>query len=264
MPQTVRLTVEYDGSNYAGWQRQAGLYTVQGQLEAALVAITGEDVASLRLACAGRTDAGVHAMGQLCSFVTDNTRPARRFAPALNHLLPLDIRVHLAEQTQHDFDVRRASEAKWYSYLVYTGAHPSALLRRRAWHLRRRLSLTAMQKGAQQLQGEHDFESFRSAHCEAAHARRRLFAVRLTAADTVPFGETLVVDLYGNAFCRHMCRILVGTLVEVGYGVRPPEDVARVLAARDRRAAGITAPPQGLTLRRVYLPGDGVPRPWVA
>lgn len=264
MQSLVRLLLEYDGCNYAGWQRQDGLQTVQGCLEAALAAVTGEDVDALRLACAGRTDAGVHAEGQLCTFFTEDPRPARRFAPALNHLLPHDVRVHRAEAVPLDFDVRRASEAKWYSYAVYTGAHPSALRRRRAWHLRRHLDLSAMRAAAATLVGEHDFESFRSAHCEAAHARRHLYALRLSAGEQLTFGTMVQLDLFGNAFCRHMCRILVGTLVEVGAGRRAPEDVQRVLAARDRRRAGMTAPPHGLTLRRIYLPGDGVPRPWLA
>lgn len=260
----ICLTVEYDGTAYQGWQRQGALPSVQGTLEAALVASTGASVDALKLACAGRTDAGVHATGQLCSFVTTDTREARRFVPALNHHLPPDVRVHLAQQVPVDFDVRRASEGKWYRYLIYLGPHRSATLRHRAWHVRRRLDVAAMQRAARLLEGEHDFESYRSAHCDAAHARRNLFLLQLAAEPYPPLGALLAVDLYGNAFCRHMCRILVGTLVEVGHGARMPANVAEVLAARDRRAAGMTAPPEGLYLRQIYLPGDGQARPWLA
>lgn len=251
MRQVVRLLLEYEGTPFVGWQSQAGLPTVQGELTRALQAVTGEEAADLNVRCAGRTDAGVHAQGQVVAFTCAAGREPRRFAPALNHFLPATIRVQRSEAADADFDPRRDSRGKIYRYSLFIGPNPSALLRHRAWHLRRRLDLAAMQQAATRLVGEHDFESFRSAHCDALHAVRHLTGVDVAHTGDFSAGHTAEITIAGNAFCRHMCRIIAGTLTEVGSGARTPDSMATILAARDRCQAGETAPGHGLTLVHV-------------
>lgn len=250
----MRLLVEYDGSQLMGWQRQQGLPTVQGALEQALMQVTHEPYLALDVRCAGRTDAGVHALGQVATFHTTSSKEPRRFAPALNHFLPPNVRVHCCEAAPEGFSARHDALGKTYRYTLFVGAHPSALLLYRAWHVRRRLNLKAMQVGAAHLQGSHDFESFRSAHCDAPHARRNLRVVRVERGEAYEMGATTTITLEGDAFCRHMCRIIAGTLMEVGAGLRAPSDLPAVLDARHRSRAGETAPGYGLTLVAVHYP----------
>lgn len=250
--QNIRLLIEYDGSDFAGWQMQEGLPTIQGSLCHALQRVTGDAEASV--GAAGRTDAGVHAFGQVANFLTKSPMEARRFAPGLNFYLPPTIRVHRSEAVPKSFDARRNSSSKRYRYRIYEGPHPPALHRRRAWHVRRRIDPLAMQRAAQHLLGEQDFESFRSAQCDAAHAVRTFFSVDVVATPRPPVGQMVDIVFHANAFCRHMCRILAGTLLEVGIGQRRPEDVRTILDARDRRQGGVTAPPWGLTLVEVLYP----------
>lgn len=252
----LRLLVEYDGAHLAGWQRQGGQATVQGALEEALCRITGEPHALLDVRAAGRTDAGVHALGQVVTFHTQHALEARRFAPALNHHLPASIRVHCAQEAPEGFSARRDAMGKTYRYSLYVGAHPSALLGLRAWHVRRRLDCEAMAEAAHALEGPHDFESFRHAHCDAPHARRVLHEVRVQPLEPFGAGRLMHITLVGDAFCRHMCRIIAGTLMEVGAGRRTAAGMADILAARDRRRAGVTAPGHGLTLVRVHYPPE--------
>lgn len=253
----ILLILEYDGTPYGGWQRQRTGPSVQATLEAALQLVTGAAVTDLRLSVAGRTDVGVHARGQRATFDTTQTREARRFAPALNHVLPRSIRVHLATSVADDFDVRRAARAKWYRYTAYTGLHASALWQHRAWHVRKRFDALIATQAAAALLGEHDFEAFRSLHCDAAHARRCLYSARVTTEITPPIGTFIYIDLVGNAFCRHMCRILAGTLIDIGCGERSATATADALRNRQRATAGQTAPAWGLTLMDIDYAADG-------
>jgi tRNA pseudouridine38-40 synthase len=239
---TLALLVEYDGTSYRGWQRQAGAPSVQARLEDAIAALTGERPP---LTVAGRTDAGVHAVGQVCSFPYGGSLPTQKFCPGLNHYLPTSISVHQAVEAP-GFDARRDALAKTYRYRVYHGAAPAALEVGHSWQRRGALDVAAMGEAARGLVGEHDFESFRSAQCDAPHARRNLFSVEVVEVARPPQGRCVDIVLRGNAFCRHMCRIIAGTLVQHGQGM--PCDMAAILAARDRAAAGITAPAAGLTL----------------
>ena len=248
-PQTIRLLVEYDGSDFVGWQQQEGLPSVEGCLRAALLRLLGAPPAALR--CAGRTDAGVHALGQVVSFVTSSPIEARRLTPALNHFLPTSIVVHCSEAAADGFDARRSSVAKRYRYRIYHGPQRLAVDRQRAWHVAGRLDLGAMRQAAATLVGEHDFNAFRSAHCDAAHARRHLIGLDIEALSRPPVGQFIDIWLHANAFCRHMCRILCGTLVEVGRGRRPADSMSAVLHSRERHRAGVTAPGCGLTLVEV-------------
>ncbi len=248
------MLVEYDGASFMGWQRQEALPTVQGALEQALNKVTHEPHEVLDVRSAGRTDAGVHALSQVVTFHTDCTKEARRFAPALNHFLPPQIRVHRAEEAPSGFSARHHATGKTYRYTIYIGPHPSALLLYRTWHVRRHLNLDAMQQAALHLQGQHDFESFRSAHCDAPHAKRHLTRVEVGCGEPWGLGHLVNIHLTGDAFCRHMCRIIAGTLMEVGAGIKQADGMVAILAARDRSRAGETAPGYGLTLMQVYFP----------
>ena len=245
----IRLLLEYDGTPYAGWQQQDGQLTVQGCVQTALHRITGES--DVQLVVAGRTDAGVHAVGQVANFRTCYPIEARRFTTALNFHLPETIRAHRAEEADNDFDARQCSVSKRYRYRIYRGPHPPALHRHRAWHIRNPVDVASMQRAAAYLLGEHDFESFRSSQCDADHAVRTMHSITMTSVARPPVGEFVDIVFHANAFCRHMCRILAGTLAEVGTQRRTVENVESTLHKRDRRAAGVTAPPWGLTLLEV-------------
>ncbi len=250
-PQTVRLIVEYDGTPYCGWQAQHGQASVQQALADALSRFVPERQEALRLNCAGRTDAGVHAYGQVVSFVTASSMEARRLAPALNRYLPSSIRVHHSARMPAGFHARFDARANISRYRLYRGPHPLALDRRRAWRLPASLQLEPLRAAAATLVGSHDFNAFRSAHCDAEHARRDMHAVTVTVQRRPPLGDFIDVTYEANAFCRHMCRILTGTLVEVGLKKRSVAQVTALLRGGRREAAGMTAPPWGLTLLEV-------------
>ena len=253
MLQNICLLIEYDGTPYSGWQMQKTLPSVQGELTAALRRLTGEP--QLNLSCAGRTDAGVHAYGQVANFHTCYRLEARRYATALNRFLPPTIRIHRSEALPAAFDARFSAAAKRYRYRLYEGLNPLALDRHRAWHVRRSLNVERLQAAAQTLVGEHDFNAFRSSHCDADHAVRRIFSVEVAQMLRPPIGRFVDITFHANAFCRHMCRILAGTLMEVGAGMRSVGSVEEALRVRQRQAAGVTAPPWGLTLLEVlYAP----------
>ena len=260
----ILLILEYDGAPYVGWQRQGMLPSVQAALEGALATVTGEAIAQLCVQCAGRTDAGVHARGQRITFQTQSVREPRRFVPALNHVLPQSVRVHRAEAVGDGFDVRRSASGKWYRYEAYFGPHRSALLAQRAWHVRKELDVARLRACLPVLLGEHDFEAFRSVHCDAPHAHRRLHVLEATWRAMPPIGQVLLFDVVGNAFCRHMVRILAGTAIDVGTGALPADATHRALAARRREAAGQTAPAHGLTLMDVAYgrPAGAWPPGW--
>jgi tRNA pseudouridine38-40 synthase len=251
----VKLIVEYDGGELCGWQRQNNGPTVQGYLEDALAEMLREPTAVLG---ASRTDAGVHATGQVACFRTDQTIPADGFRRGLNGLLPASIAVRGAEDAALDFHARFSARGKRYRYSLLCRPDRSPLSRRFAWHRPRPLDLGAMRAGAACLVGEHDFSAFRAAGCTARHARRAIWSI-----DLVEDGERLVLEVTGNAFLRNMVRIVAGTLVQVGEGRMSPAQVGEALASRERSQAGPTAPPQGLCLAEVFYQGgrDRSPTP---
>ena len=246
----IRFLIEYDGTPYAGWQLQPGLATVQGTIQEVLAQITREPDALLH--CAGRTDAGVHAYGQVAHFFTDYRPEARRLAPALNRFLPESIRIHRAEEMPFAFDSRHDARGKRYRYRVYEGPHTPALDKFRAWHVRRHINVDHVRAAASFLVGELDFESYRSAHCQAAHAVRTMHSITVTEEIRPPVGRIIDITFHANAFCRHMCRILAGTLVEAGTGERTVQSVQDTLDQRNRCRGGVTAPPWGLTMLEVF------------
>jgi tRNA pseudouridine38-40 synthase len=246
---TVLLTVQFDGTRFAGWQRQAGQRTVQGALEAAVSRMVQHEVT---VRGSSRTDAGVHARAMPATFQTPRAISADGFARGLNALLDEDVAVLAARDMPPGFEAREASVAKTYCYRVLTGPSRWPLLRHDRWWVREPLDLDALRAAAAQLVGEHDFAAFRSSACGARTTQRCLHSVEVSAHAEPP-GVDLVVT--GNAFLHNMVRILAGTLVDVGRGRLDVGAVARALASGDRRQAGQTAPARGLTLERVHFSG---------
>ncbi|GBC99277.1 tRNA pseudouridine synthase A [bacterium HR17] len=239
----IKLVVGYDGTDFHGFQRQGGLRTVQGELERTLTMLLGHEV---RLKAAGRTDAGVHAEGQVVSFWTDRPIPTEQLPRALNGLLPPDIVAKSAQEVPPDFHPRFDATSRVYRYLIDNRAVPSALLRRYAWHIAAPLDVAAMREAARWLVGVHDFASFHASGSDVGSTVREMKRVVVTQR-----GGIIAVTLEANAFLYHMARIIVGTLVDIGLGKRPPQAMHATLMARDRAAAGKTAPAHGLCLMQV-------------
>lgn len=240
---TFKLTIEYEGTAYAGWQRQPNRPTIQAAIEEAFRRITQTDVTVIG---AGRTDAGVHALGQVASFRTDRAWPGDMWVRALNALLPPDISILSAEQVADDFHARYSARGKAYDYRILNRAERSALERHRAWHLRQPLDINAMRQAASLLTGRHDFSSFQNLPTDTENPVCDLRRLELVHAQPI-----LTIRAEADRFLRQMVRSIVGTLVEVGQGKRSPDSLKDILAARDRRAAGVTAPAHGLYLVRV-------------
>jgi tRNA pseudouridine38-40 synthase len=250
-----RLTLEYDGSGFDGWQSQAGeSRTVQGEVRQALARITGEAVNVLG---AGRTDAGVHAEAQVAAVRLATSMPPEALLRALNGVLPRDVAVREVRLAPYDFHPIRDARSKLYRYAVWNGPGRSPLRDRTHLYVASRLDVEAMRAAAKALVGLHDFAAFMAAGSDVRTTERTIFAFEIEARGD---GEILF-QVEGSGFLRHMLRIAVGTLLEVGRGRRPPGDLAAVLAGRDRRAAGPTLPAHGLTLVEVRYagPGDSLP-----
>ncbi|HET9724131.1 MAG TPA: tRNA pseudouridine(38-40) synthase TruA [Actinomycetota bacterium] len=245
----VRLTLAYDGTAFRGWALQRGQRTVEGVLSDALARVLGSEP---RLSVAGRTDAGVHARGQVVSFVGPGDVDAGRLRRSLNGMLSPEVVVRQARRAPEGFDARFSASAREYRYRIDTGEVADPFSARFVWHRAGALSLAPMRAAARDLLGEHDFASFGRPHRRGGATTRRLDL--LTVSRT---GERVQVTARANAFLHQMVRSLVGTLVAIGEGRMAPDAMPRVLAARDRGAAGQVAPPHGLTLERVlYGPRD--------
>ncbi len=239
----VKLTIEYDGTNYHGWQVQPNGKTIQEVLEQAIERIVG---VKTRLNGSGRTDAGVHALGQAANFTCAVDVEPLRFQRGLNAVTPEDIVVKRVEVVPDSFDARRDARSRTYRYQIWNYPWPSAVHRHFSWHVPYALNLSAMQKALRSLEGEHDFASFQAAGCDAAHSVRKIYHNSLVVKDDV-----LVYAVEATAYLRHMVRNIVGTLVEVGCGERTGESFAELLQVRDRTRAGSTAPAHGLCLVEV-------------
>ncbi|MGD9644096.1 MAG: tRNA pseudouridine(38-40) synthase TruA [Pirellulales bacterium] len=278
---TLKLVLAYDGTAYAGWQVQPDQPTVQAALETAWQQVTGETV---RTAASGRTDAGVHALGQVVSVETNSQLGVDAVRSALNARLPADIVVRDVEDAPSGFHAIRDAVRKRYRYLLYDGPVRDIFARHYAWHVFGQLNVHAMRAAAQPLIGRHDFRSFESHWPNKQTSVRTVFALsverggagqggrsraahEVTARDVLPLklatgdeGRLITIEIEADGFLYNMVRAIVGTLVEVGRGARPIDWPAEALAALDRRAAGPTAPPQGLFLLRVDYEqptGDG-------
>ncbi|TAK56222.1 MAG: tRNA pseudouridine(38-40) synthase TruA [Gammaproteobacteria bacterium] len=244
----IAVGVEYDGTRYAGWQAQRERLTVQAEVERALGAVAAHPVT---VVCAGRTDAGVHASGQVAHFDTSAVRPLHGWVLGANRHLPTDVALRWAASVADDFHARYSAIARTYRYLILHSRTRPVLLHARVCHVRAPLDAPRMHEAAQALVGEHDFSAFRSADCQAPSAVRRLEAIQVLA-----HGPFVTIEVTANAFLHHMVRNIAGALLAVGAGDRPPAWVATVLAGRDRGHGGITAPAAGLYLVDVRYPDN--------
>ena len=246
MIRTLRLVVQYDGGEFCGWQRQPNQPTVQGVLTASLERILREPV---KLTGASRTDAGVHALGQVASLTTTNDLSRLAICAALNSLLPPTIRVRAVEEAPDHFDARRWAKAKRYLYLIENSPVPSPLLRHLSWHVKQPLDRAPMVNALSFLRGQHDFSAFCAAPGRGRSPICRIYSLHLRTRR-----EFIGLFFSADSFLHHMVRNIVGSLVEVGKGRRPPEWIGELLLAKDRTLAGPTAPAHGLLLLRVVYP----------
>ncbi|HEY3309422.1 MAG TPA: tRNA pseudouridine(38-40) synthase TruA [Desulfuromonadaceae bacterium] len=241
---TIRLTIEYDGTDYAGWQVQPNGLAVQQVIEEALLQLLREKV---QLRSSGRTDAGVHARGMVAAFQTETTVPLRAYVDGTNRFLPADIAILDAIEVSPDFKAIKDARAKHYRYSILTCGVRSPLQRLHAWHIREPLDLAAMNKAAQSFVGRHDFAAFRASNCAAKTTTRRIDSVSIRKD-----GDFIIIDVLGEGFLKNMVRVMVGTLVDIGKGRFAEDYIAWLLQDRDRKKAGVTAPACGLCLMKVY------------
>ena len=246
------LGIEYDGTDFLGWQRLSHGASLQAAVERALSKVADHPVEAT---CSGRTDAGVHALCQVVHFDSDAQRDPRAWVLGVNSNLPRAIRVLWAQPVREDFHARYAARARRYRYTILNRLVQPALDRFRATWERVPLDAGRMHRAAQALLGEHDFSAFRTVHCQAPHARRDLQAIEVRRE-----GERVLMQVQANAFLHHMVRNIMGSLIPIGRGERPEAWMAELLAGRDRAVAGPTAPPEGLLFLGALYPGEwGLP-----
>ncbi len=241
---TIKLTIEYDGTNYQGWQVQPRGQTIQGVLEKTIKKITKEEV---RLVGSGRTDAGVHAFGQVAHFKTNSKMALHSMERALNSLLPQDIVIRKVEEVNENFHARKSCKSKVYEYRILNRTRRSAFHYPYAWHIPQRLDLKEMKEATRYLMGEHDFSSFRSVGTPTQTATRKVIR-----AEWKRGREGLIrFEIEATGFLKQMVRAIVGTLVEVGRGKIRPQEFRKILESKSRSIAGPTAPAKGLFLKEV-------------
>ncbi len=249
---TIKLTLEYDGTCFHGWQAQPGKPTVQGELEKALNKITGEEVSVIG---AGRTDAGVHALGQVASFRTWSNIPLNGLLKGLNSLLPWGMAITSCEEAPKEFHPIRDACYKIYVYHIVVIKPRSPLWSKRAWMVPFEIDEDAVRRAAAQIVGEHDFSSFQASGSDIKNSVRKVYAADFALLEHPVFppsrGKHYLFTIAANGFLRYMVRNIIGTLMEIGMGRRPWQDIRAILEAKDRGAAGQTAPPQGLYLQEV-------------
>lgn len=240
----VKLVVEYDGTNYAGWQRQKNGLAVQAVLEDAFAKASGERIV---VHGAGRTDAGVHAMAQIAHLDTNCTIPANKISYAMNMLLPPDIRIKESCEADVDFHARFSAKAKTYRYTFYNDKHASAIHRNTTAHVHGKIDIRAMKIAAEYIRGTHDFACFCASGSEVNSTVRTVY--RLAVMPEQPF---IYIDVTGSGFLYNMVRIIAGTLIDVGLGKVSPEHVKDIINGKDRTKAGATAPARGLMMVKVH------------
>lgn len=242
----IALGIEYDGSNYHGWQRQSGLQTVQEQLENALSVVAAYPVT---VSCAGRTDTGVHAMGQVVHFETESQRSERAWILGTNSNMPNSVTVRWVKFVADDFHARFSALSRRYRYIIYNNPLRPAIARHAVtWHYRY-LDAARMQQGAQYLLGEHDFTSYRALGCQAKNPVRKILHISVARIN-----DLIILDVTANAFLHHMVRNIVGVLINIGAGHQEPIWAQQVLQVKDRTLGGVTAPPYGLYFMEASYP----------
>jgi len=244
----LKLILSYEGTEFAGWQVQPDAPTVQGILASAIARVTGETVLPQG---SGRTDAGVHALAQVATFATESSVPTANFVKALNDILPESVRILQVEEVATDFHARKSARGKTYRYRIYRDAICPPFLSRYVWHYPYPLEEQAMMRAASLLEGEHDFTSFAAVDPERGENAPASNVRRIFSSTWELQEDELVYTVKGSGFLHHMVRNLVGTFILVGKGTLHPEDVMRILQARNRSAAGATAPASGLYLVKV-------------
>jgi tRNA pseudouridine38-40 synthase len=251
--QRIAMGVEYDGHAFAGWQTQLNRRTVQRCLEDAVGRVAAQPVA---VTCAGRTDAGVHALEQVVHFDPPVFREQHSWLLGVNANLPDDVRALWVRPVAASFHARTSAIARFYRYVILDRPVKSALLRHQLTWSYRPMNVEAMQIAADHLIGDHDFSSFRAQGCQSKSPQRMMHFIRVTRV-----GSQVEVDIAANAFLHHMVRNIAGVLMAIGCGQREPDWAEAVLMARDRNCGGVTAPPDGLYLAGVYYPEEyGIPR----
>jgi tRNA pseudouridine38-40 synthase len=240
----IKLTIEYDGTCYAGWQRQNNAVTIQQKLEEAIMKLTGENVDTIG---SSRTDAGVHARGFAANFITNSTIPSASFREALNSKLPNDIVVINSEEVEERFHSRYSCIGKQYSYTILNRVPPSAIERNYVYHFKRELDFQKMKSACSFFVGTHDFAAFRSTGSSVKTSVRTVKRSQLEKN-----GDKIIFYVEADGFLYNMVRIMVGTLLDVGVGKIFPEDISEIIASKDRTRAGNTAPASGLCLEAVY------------
>jgi len=244
----IALMVEYDGSQYHGWQAQNGLRTIQQMLERALSNVADEDVS---VVCAGRTDTGVHATHQIIHFDSEKERTVRSWIHGANSFLPKDVCVKWGREMPESFHARYSALSRRYRYVIYNAPIRPGLLRCNVTWQYRQLDHRLMHEASQHLLGEQDFTSFRSVECQSKTPMRNVHSLQVTRK-----GDLILIDITANAFLHHMVRNIAGVLIAVGSGRKPVVWVNEVLLAKDRKLGAETAPPYGLYLVEVVYPSE--------
>ena len=239
----IKLTIEYDGKDFNGWQKQPGKDNIQGTIEKVIASIVGEEV---ELNASGRTDAGVHAWGQVANFKTNSNLPIEKFAIAINSRVKNSIVIKKAEEVPEEFHARYACKKKTYQYVIDNSTYGSAIYRNLTYHVSAPLDVINMQKAIQYFIGEHDFKAFKASGTSSKSSVRTIYDAKVLKEN-----DNIVIFLTGNGFLYNMVRIIAGTLVEVGLNKRKPEDIKTIIESKKRENAGKTLPPQGLYLANV-------------
>ena len=239
----IKLTIEYDGKEFNGWQKQPNKLNIQGEIERAIEEITGEQV---DLYGSGRTDARVHSLGQVANFKTNSKLPIEKVAIAINSKLKKSIRIKKAEEVSENFHSRYNCHKKKYRYIINNSSQGSAIYRGLEYHVSQKLNADEMKKAIKFFEGEHDFKAFKSSGTSSKSSIRTIYNAELKQN-----GERIIIELTGNGFLYNMVRIISGTLLEVGLGNIKAEDIPNIIESKDRKMAGKTLPPHGLYLVEV-------------
>ena len=236
----IRLTIEYDGKCYNGWQKQPDKLNIQGEIERAIKSITGEDV---ELIASGRTDAGVHAVGQVANFKTNSNIEIDKIPIAINSQVKNSIRIKNAEEVDLNFHSRYNCKKKTYRYIIDNSKYGTAIYRNICYHMPIKLDVEEMKKAVKYFEGEHDFKAFKSSGTSSKSSVRIIYS-----ANAITEGDNIAIDLTGNGFLYNMVRIIAGTLLDVGLGKIKADEIPEIIESKDRNRAGKTLPPQGLML----------------
>ncbi len=240
----IKLTIEYDGKRFGGWQKQPTKLNIQGEIEQAIKEIVGEDI---ELTASGRTDAGVHSLGQVANFKTNSNIEIEKMAIAINSKLKKNIVIKKAEEVDENFHARYNCKGKKYRYIINNSTQGSAIYRDLECHIPQKLDIEKMKKAIKHFEGEHDFKGFRASGTSSKNSVRIIYK-----AEVKQCGERIIIELSGNGFMYNMVRIISGTIVDVGLGKITPEEIPEIIESKDRSKAGKTLPANGLYLVEVY------------